>query len=379
MCYGYLWGNFQLLKSLKIITENQLYVKPLPLFQYLFLTTKNLRAIIRAIEHISCKCTELVFMADDIQHELLAQIASLYYEQEMTQNAIAAKMGLSRVKVYRLLKQAKAEQVVQITINWPVSRDTQLESQLQQAFDLQEALVLKTNAQSHTSALQQLGQLGATCLERVLTDGSTMAVCLGRSTYEVINALRPGFQANVQVAQAMGSMPFAMQALDSATLARQLAKKLGGEALYLSSPLMADSAEAAQVLRSQRDIERALDAARHAEVALLGIGNLNPETSGFVRADFIPANELAELKESGAAGDIAGQVFTINGKLHPCDYNQRIIGITLEELQKIPTIIAVAMGPEKTDAILGALRSGSVNILCTDDETAGEVLHRNNL
>jgi len=318
----------------------------------------------------------MIFMADDTQHELLAQIASLYYEQEMTQNAIATQLGLSRVKVYRLLKQAKAEQVVQITINWPVSRDAHLENQLQQIFGLQEALVLKTNAQSHASTTQQLGQLGATCLERILADGATMAVCLGRSTYEVINALRPGFQVNVRVAQAMGSMPFALQALDSATLARQLAQKLGGEVLYLSSPLMADSAEAAQVLRSQREIERALDAARHADVALLGIGNLNPETSGFARADFIPANILIALTESGAVGDIAGQIFTINGDLHPCEYNQRIIGITLEELQKIPTTIAVAMGLDKANAILGALRSGSVNILCTDDATASEVLHR---
>ena len=316
-------------------------------------------------------------MIDDTQHELLAQIASLYYEQEMTQNAIATQLGLSRVKVYRLLKQAKARQVVQITINWPVSRDTQLESQLQQTFGLQEALVLKTSTQNHTSTLQQLGQLGATCLERVLTDGATMAVCLGRSTYELINALRPGFQANVRVAQAMGSMPFAMQALDSATLARQLAHKLGGEVLYLSSPLMADSTEAAQVLRSQREIDRALDAARHADVALLGIGNLNPQTSGFALANFITNDELTDLAKNGATGDIAGQIFTINGDLHPCEYNQRIIGITLEELQQIPNTIAVAMGPEKINAILGALRSRSVNILCTDDVTAGKVLQRN--
>ena len=323
-----------------------------------------------------CICTVLIFMTDDTQHELLARISSLYYEQEMTQNAIAAQLGLSRVKVYRLLKQARAEQVVQITINWPLNRDTHLESQLQQVFGLKEALVLKNNPQSHTSTLQQLGQLGATCLERFLTDGATMAVCLGRSTYEVIAALRPGFQANVRVAQAMGSMPFAMQALDSATLARQLPQKLGGEVLYLSSPLMADSVEAAQVLRSQREIERTLMAARAADVALLGIGNLNPQTSGFALANFISADELTGLTENGAAGDIAGQIYTINGNPHPCEYNRRVIGITLEDLQKIPTTIAVVKGLEKTNAILGALRTGSVNILCIDAVTAGEVLNQ---
>ncbi len=71
-------------------------------------------------------------MIEDSHHELLAQIGSMYYEQEMTQNAIAAQLGLSRVKIYRLLKQARAEQVVQISINWPIQRETELEQSLKQ-------------------------------------------------------------------------------------------------------------------------------------------------------------------------------------------------------------------------------------------------------
>ena len=214
-------------------------------------------------------------------------------------------------------------------------------------------------------------------LERVLTDGSTMAVCLGRSTYEVIHAISPDFQAKVRVAQAMGSMPFSMQEVDSATLARQLAQKLDGEVLYLSSPLMADNIKAAKVLRSQREINRVLKAARAADVALLGIGNLDPATSGFIKAGFITPAELAELTAAGAVGDVAGQIYTIEGQLQPCSYNQRVIGITLEELCQIPTSLAVAMGQAKAKAILGGLRTGAINVLCTDDNAAREVIRLN--
>jgi DNA-binding transcriptional regulator LsrR (DeoR family) len=204
-----------------------------------------------------------------------------------------------------------------------------------------------------------------------------MAVCLGRSTYEAINAISPNIQAEIRVAQAMGSMPFSMHELDSATLARHLAQKLGGEVLYLSSPLMADSVEAAEVLRSQREINRVLMAARAASVALLGIGNLDPATSGYVEAGFISLDELAELKATGAIGDVAGQIFTLDGTLHPCSYNQRLIGITLAELRQIPTTIAVAMGLPKAKSILGCLRTGAINVLCTDDNAAREVLQLN--
>jgi DNA-binding transcriptional regulator LsrR (DeoR family) len=315
-------------------------------------------------------------MMDDSHHELLAQIASMYYEQSMTQNAIASQLDLSRVKVYRLLKEARAEQIVQVTISWPIKRDNQLEESLKGRFGLKDALVLKTTPHHDPSlALQRLGQLGARYLEQVLNDGTTLAVCLGRSTYEVINAIRPSFHAKVRVAQAIGSMPFAMGELDSAALARELARKLGGDVLYLSSPVMADSSEAADVLRSQQGIDRTLRAARAADVALIGIGNLDPTTSGFVKAGFITPDELTQLTADGAVGDVAGQIFSLAGDLHPCEFNQRIIGVTFQELCKIPTTIAVAMGREKTRAILGGLRTCTFNVLCTDDQAASEVLH----
>ncbi len=314
-------------------------------------------------------------MTTDSHRNLLAQIASLYYEQELTQNEIARQLNLSRVKVYRLLKQAKAENVVQITINWPLERDLDLELSLKKTFDLKEALVLKTGPSA--PSLHLLGQLGAYYLEQVLTGGSTMAVCLGRSTYEVINAIRPDFQARVRVAQAMGSMPFSMQDVDSATLANRLARKLGGEVLYLSSPLIADSAEAADVLRRQREIGYTLATARQADVALLGIGNLDPATSGFVEAGFITPDELAALTAAGAVGDLAGQIFNITGQLHPCEYNQRVIGINFDELCHIPLTVAVAGGREKARAILGAMRTCTIKVLCTDDHTAAKVLNLN--
>lgn len=316
-------------------------------------------------------------MLENSHHDLLAQVAWMYYDQELTQNDIAAQLGLSRVKIYRLLKQARAEGVVQISINWPIQRDPDLEKRLVQTFGLKEALVLKTLSSYRVSSLQPLGQLAAQYLERVLSDGSTMAVCLGRSTYEAVHAISPTFQAKVRVAQAMGSMPFSMQEVDSATLARLLAHKLGGEVLYLSSPLMADSVEDAEVLRNQREIKRALQAAHEAEVALLGIGNLDPVTSGFIKAGVITPEEMAGLIATGAVGDVAGQIYTLAGTLHPGEFNRRVIGITLDELRNIPTTIAVALGQAKVTAILGGLRTGAINVLCTDDSAAREVLELN--
>lgn len=325
--------------------------------------------------HVKCVIARSSAMLDPDLHELLADVASLYYEEELTQNDIATRLGLSRVKVYRLLKQAREEQVVTIVIDWPIKRDTRLERELCRTFGLSDALVLQSMSTDQGATLHQLGQLAARYLEQVLQDGTTLSVCLGRSTFETINAIRPGFRAHVRVAPALGSMPFAMREMDSGALARRLAQKLGGDVFDLSAPAMADSGAAAEVLRSQRDIKRALEAAENADVALLGIGNLDPAQSGFVKGGFMTPEELVALTNAGAVGDIAGRIFAADGRLQANASDDRIIGISFEALRRIPRTIAVAMGLEKANAIYGALRSEVIQVLCTDDRTASAVLN----
>ena len=313
-------------------------------------------------------------MIDEKQRELLAQIAAKYYEQDKSQLEIAEEMGLSRVKVYRLLKEARQENVVKIVIDWPIERDQEAERQLIEVFQLKESLVIKSNQSDDISALRRLGQMAARYLELILTDGMTLAICLGRSTYEVIHAVVPGLQAHVNVVQAMGSIPFAIQDMDGAALARHLAQKLGGQVFYLTSPLIANSPGEADIIRRQKLIESTLSASRQADILLLGIGGLDPETSRYAQADVIPADKLRALAEDGAMGDIGGQFFTLSGELHPCLYNQCMIGLSLDEMKQIPNTIAVAMGSNKVKAILGGLRTGVIDVLCTDLDTARDVL-----
>jgi DNA-binding transcriptional regulator LsrR (DeoR family) len=260
-----------------------------------------------------------------------------------------------------------------------MERDGSLEDALCGSFGLDRALVLKSGPQDFGPngdgiGLRRLGQLAARSLATALRDGMTLAVCLGRSSYEVIHAFRPMTQARVNVAQAMGSIPSLLPDLDSAALARQLAGKLGGQIQLLSSPLYVNSPEAAQLLRAQPAIERTLKAARNADIALVGIGGVSPQTSHYADAELITAQQLKELEAAGAAGEISGQFLRETGEPHPCTFNHCMIGLTLDELRRIPNTIAVAAGTAKVKAILGALRSGVLNALCTDQQTAAELV-----
>jgi DNA-binding transcriptional regulator LsrR (DeoR family) len=259
-------------------------------------------------------------------------------------------------------------------IAWPIERDDYIEKKLTEAFHLKKALVIRTMQSDDSVVLRRLGQMTANYLEMILEDGMTLAVCMGPTTYEVINAVAPNFQAHVNVAFIMGNIPFSLQDGDSASLARHLAKKLGGKVFYLPSPMMANNPQEAVVLRKQKLINLTLNTSRKADILLLGIGNLDPKSSHYVQTDVISADQLKALEAEGTVGEIGGQFYEISGQLHPCTYNQRMIGLTMDEMKRIPNTIAVAMGVKKAEAILGALRTGVIKILSTDLETALAVL-----
>jgi DNA-binding transcriptional regulator LsrR (DeoR family) len=54
--------------------------------------------------------------------------------------------------------------------------------------------------------------------------------------------------------------------------------------------------------------------------------------------------------------------------------DDRVIGISLEELAKVDRVIGLAGGKSKTEAIAGALRTGVLSVLITDKFTAERLL-----
>ena len=84
--------------------------------------------------------------------------------------------------------------------------------------------------------------------------------------------------------------------------------------------------------------------------------------------------ELDELLARGAVGDIALRYFDRDGHTVESEINDRIIGITLEQLKRGPRVVAVSGGPQKAPSIRAALRGGLIDVLVTDSVTAGRLL-----
>ena len=110
------------------------------------------------------------------------------------------------------------------------------------------------------------------------------------------------------------------------------------------------------------------------QLAITGIGTVHDEDSSFLRAGLLTRGDLAELRHSGAVGEMVGRFFDNRGAYDKIEINQRIIGIELDEVRRIPLVLAIARGNAKAKAILGALRAGYVSVLATDAITARTIL-----
>ncbi len=75
--------------------------------------------------------------------DLMIEAATLYYEEQLTQAEIGQRLATSRSTVSRLLRDARAQGVVQVTIHHPWARHSQLEARLRTTFGLRDARVLR--------------------------------------------------------------------------------------------------------------------------------------------------------------------------------------------------------------------------------------------
>ncbi|OUN00171.1 MAG: hypothetical protein BAA04_09445 [Firmicutes bacterium ZCTH02-B6] len=305
------------------------------------------------------------------ERALMARAAWLYYHRGLTQQDIGERLGLSRVKVVRLLARAREEGIVQIRVDHPSLRFVELEEELRRTFGLKEAIVVPSG-ETEEQTREAIGRFGAIYLERALAPGDVIGTAWGVTLREVARHLRPLSLKDVTVVQLMGGLN-AGGLINPLDIARAVADKLQGNLQMLYTPAFVDSARIRAALLSDHRVAQTLRAGASATKALVGIGDVSRESS-LVRWGALTPAELDEAVHLGAVGDILGRHFDAHGRPIESPLAERVIGLTLESLRSIPQVIAFAGGGRKAAAILGALRARYVHVLITDEATARLVL-----
>jgi DNA-binding transcriptional regulator LsrR (DeoR family) len=327
-----------------------------------------------AIDQQGSRVRQAGKISPEARQAVLAEVATLYWIDKLTQEQIARQIGRSVPTVSRLLAEAEAQGIVEVRIRYPATVVPELQAELVERFGLRGARVLAAASTDPERVLSQLGELAARYLTTILTDGMSVSVGWGTTLYEVVQALRPGYYRDVRVAQALGSLGSKLPAIDNHLIVRLLADRLGATPHFLPAPMIVESELVRQSLLQDPQVRETIEIGRHSDIALTGIGVAEPELAGMFRAGYIDAVTLDGIRAAGAVGDIMVGFFDRQGRRLDLPVTKRVIGLSLDDLAQIPLTISVAGTTRKAAAILGALRAGLLHVLITDEAAAREVL-----
>jgi lsr operon transcriptional repressor len=308
--------------------------------------------------------------------DLAARAAKLHFEFGLTHQETAEILGLSRVKVTRLIKQAHEVGLVQIVVDSDASPFAELETLLAARFGLVEVILVPTQDGGPVEQRSMLAQGAATYLARVLQDEMTVAVGLSRTIGEAARRVAATARSRrlttfvslvgaVREERGAGGSPY--------EAAARLADIFGGVVEHLHAPVIVRSATVARELMHDPSISRTLRLAANADVLFAGIGG-PLDRIDLYRQGYLDKREWEEITAAGMVGDICARFFDRDGREVEHEVGGRVIGLSLDELLSIPSRVVVAGGRAKHDALRAALRGRLATVLITDLDSARRLL-----
>ena len=306
--------------------------------------------------------------------EMIKLVARLYYIDNLSQSEIARMVSASQAKVCRLLRLAREQGVVQISVAEYTSRETKLEEALCATLSLRHAVVIRNLPAGRSEGLQQqVGYLAAPALAEMIHPSQVIGLTGSRTLTELVRHL--GSSCNpkgLRVVPLMGNLGAEVNEHDASELSRKLASSFGGRLYSLNSPVFMANSQICRDFMEMEQVKTIWKLYRELDLALVGIGHL--KSSVLIYRGALGEKDLAHLLELGAIGETCGRFFDANGQECESDYRGRAVGIPLDELRRVPLVVGATVGAERADAVVAAARSGLITALIIDEAGARAAL-----
>ena len=298
------------------------------------------------------------------ENELVLKIAWYYYIEGMTQQAISDKLGLSRMKVIRILDTAKETGVIQFRISTGKGMDISLEEKIGEKWGLKKVLVIPTP--SDPSTLNELLALAsANYIEDIIGENAFINMGYGDTPSRVLNHLAAMTDVPISVVSLTGGVNYYLpNAVSSIFNAR----------LHLfPTPLVISSEEACKAILQEPSVQEIRRMIQLSSLSIVGLGGMNPDAT-IITNGIMNKNDFTYLQMQNAVGDILTHFIDENGESVKTDLDSRLVSTSLETLKTLKNVIGIAGGPNKINIIRAALRGGYLDALITDEETAKQIL-----
>jgi len=310
---------------------------------------------------------------------LTTRIARMYHERGIGQTRIAEQLGLSQARVSRLLKQAEQLGIVKTTVHVPEGVHADDEVRLEDHYGLDEVILVEveeTAQQDDEAMARALASTVAGYLELALPALESVGVSSWSSTLlAAVNAMRPiPGGVTTHIVQTLGGVGVPSAQRNATRLTEHLAALASAEPVFMLAPGVVATLEAKHALMADPACSQAIGQFDHLSAVLMGIGALPPSRMLRESGNVFSEQDLSDLKQAGAAGDVCMRFFDAQGRPIRTHFDERVIGISSEQVRRTRRRIGVAGGLRKFEAIRAALRGGWISTLITDLDTGQRLL-----
>lgn len=300
----------------------------------------------------------------DYEENLMVKAVYYYYFDNMTQQEIAELLGISRIRIIKLLEKARQNGLIQFKLRKNAEINVQTEQRLIKEFGLKDAYIIPAPAMAEKGN-ESIAKAASEYICDRLPENAFINMGYGDTSKRILNNLATITETPISCVSLTGGVSYYLPDTRSNIFNANLH--------LIPAPLLASSVDMAQAIRNEASVNDIFRMVQLASVTIVGIGALH-EKSTIFSTGTLSRNDLHLLKMKGAVGDILSHFIDKDGKLISSSLEDRLIGISLETLKKLNNVIGVAAGLSKVDAIRAALRGQYLDVLITDSAVAEKLL-----
>lgn len=313
---------------------------------------------------------------EKIERALIA--ARLYYYQNMTTDAIAKELSVSRSTVSRLLGFAKDEGLVSIKVANPTREISMFEKKICDEFRINSAYIVQVPEIAGEAVwLDRVAQFSANYLNTRFSSNMTLGIAWGTTLSAISRHLLKKSTHGTQIVQLNGAGNTQSMGINYASeIIMRFSENFQARAHLFPVPTFFDYADTKKALWREGSIKRIINLHNNADLLLYSIGAVNAGIPSHVYSGgYLEDNDYEELKKNHIAGDIATVFFREDGGFENIPLNERASGPSLN-LFKEKDGICVVSGLAKVNGLFSALKGGLVSNLIVDEPTARELIKK---
>lgn len=303
----------------------------------------------------------------------LHKILKYYYIDNLTQQEIADKLNISRIKVIRYINYAKEKGLMEVKLNIPLKDSFELENEVEATFNLRECRIVPSFS-NENEIYKYAGVELADLLKRLLKKDMYVGVSWSQTFRNVLEHTNPAKKIPLNVVPIIGGLELDGTTTNSNTIAHIFTEKAGGVNYTINIPAVFDSMEAKDIIENEWHTKKIKELAGKIGLVITGVGDMGVSGTIF-KSGYFKLAERNYLDSLKIAAIINLNFINKKGEEVKTEIDKRIIKIfPLERFKELNNVIGIAFGESKVNPIKAALYGKILKYLITDENTAKKLL-----